>query len=233
MLLLNSSAALQSLLHSELQFAVKMSIRVASINPSHRTNIQAGLEDREQDQDERQADPESRVKAPNEIAESIRSIAKRLKDTEEDRVHRLVLAGLGLNLEEPPAQYIEYFKNLLIHMVASDPYDPWIHKWVNARRDDLRWNFLWNHADSPTELGLDDDHKDAVSFGKRASVMDFAYDVHKTSSRITLRSPIRVQPTVAEVIDVGSIFSKPPSDNIRWIHLPANNMSWLEESPIF
>ena len=210
-----------------------MSIRVASINPSHRTNIQAGLEDREQDQDERQADPESRVKAPNEKAESIRSIAKKLKDTEEDRVHRLVLAGLGLNLEEPPAQYIEYFKNLLIHMVASDPYDPWIHKWVNARRDDLRWNFLWNHADSPTELGLDDDHKDAVSFGKRASVMDFAYDVHKTSSRITLRSPIRVQPTVAEVIDVGSIFSKPPSDNIRWIHLPANNMSWLEESPIF
>jgi hypothetical protein len=65
-----------------------------------------------------------------------------------------------------------------------------------------------------------------VSFGKLASTMDLTKDDAISCGKIS-RAHSRTWSSVEAVLD-RFMAKLPDQDHVRWIHLPANNMFWVE-----
>jgi hypothetical protein len=100
---------------------------------------------------------------------------------------------------------------------------------LNEAVEDIKQNLGENSDEGYRQfLELLLQERDSVSFGKRASIMDFV-KAGAIYSEETGQTPSRSRPLVKEVL--GGIMTKlPDQDRVRWIHLPANNMFWVEVS---
>jgi len=142
--------------------------------------------------------------------------------------------------EKVPQQYRIYLDDLIKCIAIENSLDdPWICSWVDDRavyreavHHDSEQLPFWNFAKFPARRGIespnqaeerDSDEGDFFSFGKRATVMEFSTD---RNPAVETRYSIRTQPTVKEVVTDLSHITQP--SGLRWIHLPANNMFWVE-----
>jgi hypothetical protein len=155
-----------------------------------------------------------------------------LEETKKDKEYQQYLLSIGVLREKVPERYTQYLNRLLKCIVEENPpYDPWIQAWVEDRAVisglSINWNPEWNLGKvSSLQKPGQAAQNDFISFGKRASVMDFTYLDDGDNSKIKAQLPSRSWPTVLQVMRDPE-YTKPP-DGIRWIHLPANNMSWVE-----
>jgi hypothetical protein len=162
----------------------------------------------------------------------LKSTESPLEGTTEDKGYRRYLISIGVLRENIPDRYKRYLNRLLKCIVEENPpYDPWIKAWVEDRAvisdRTINWDLEWNlgkvsNLQKPEQAA----ENDFISFGKRASVMEFTYLSDTDTSRIKAQLPSRSWPTVAQLTRDPK-FTEPPS-GIRWIHLPANNMFWVE-----
>jgi hypothetical protein len=178
-----------------------------------------------------------------------------LESTEEtlapstDDGYKQYLANLRRTLkswDSVPERYRIYLNHLIRYIaIENPPYDSWIRAWVEERAEsrkvdllsNLNWNPLWDFGKfspgpSVQEIGaaIQPEH-DLFSFGKRASVMEFTFENATETSPMRIQFPKHTRPTVFQVTrDLA--FIKPPA-GIRWIHLPANNMFWIEVRYLF
>jgi hypothetical protein len=181
--------------------------------------------------------------------EALKNAFQVIETTEEilasstDDGYKQYLANLRKRLkswDSVPERYRMYL-NHLIRCIAIEnpPYDSWIRAWVEERAEsrevdllsDLSWNPWWDFGKFSTgpilqENGGAQPEHDLFSFGKRASVMEFAFEDATETSPMRLQFPKHTRPTVFQVTR-DPTFIKPPT-GIRWIHLPANNMFWVE-----
>lgn len=136
-----------------------------------------------------------------------------LQPTDDDG-YRRYLFERGLLQEYLPPKYSQYLGNLQRSLQRSR--DPWVQHWLYQKLVPFEpaSPVLIDGVPMKRRKYLDD-RNDTVAFGKRTSVMDFAEG-----------EPTCIQPTVADVL-TGNIIPKQVG-TIRWIHLPGNNMSWVE-----
>jgi hypothetical protein len=86
-----------------------------------------------------------------------------------------------------------------------------------------------------------EDVADEIAFGICACVIDFASSLESTD-KTRMTKPVRTNPTIKDLLS-GKGFAKPDNHEkmgsgdrtnaaFRWIHLPYNNMSWVEASDL-
>lgn len=167
------------------------------------------------------------------IFDSVRIIEQGLTDSPEDERYRQHLFKTGLLLDPIPSQYLNHLKKIRESISMSDPpSDPWIQNWSNRRLTTSNYNkrYLiqrWIGIISGKLDRVIEDTDDIISFGKRACIMEFS-DRNGVLFRGTPPAPpTRIRPRVSAVISLDSLYTKRRL-GIRWIHLPANNMSWVE-----
>jgi len=121
-------------------------------------------------------------------------------------------------------KYDVYLDELFKSMTETN--EPWIQSWVDrktkALEGDARYRSGIGGYEQPKYA-----QNDPIAFGKLASVMDFVF--HEDSESKAPQRPIRLKLPVKELLKPESILSRSPEKpGIRWYHLPANNMSWVE-----
>jgi hypothetical protein len=185
-----------------------------------------------------------RKEALKKAFQILETTEERLGQTEEDGGYQQYLANLGRTLkswDSVPERYRTYLNHLIRYIaIENPPYDSWIRTWVEDRAESLEvemlnnlsWNPWWDFGKFSAESGVKDKRgpaqaeDDFFSFGKRASVMEFTFEDFTETTRMRIQFPKHTRPTVTQVTR-DPTFIKPPS-GIRWIHLPANNMFWVE-----
>ncbi|KAG4431028.1 hypothetical protein IFR05_013486 [Cadophora sp. M221] len=171
----------------------------------------------------------------NTLETAVRTVASGLSDTPEDVGYRKFLGGLEQPLHSLlsdedsrrslptfPAQnpvhwrakYAEYLRQLQGMMFGER--DAWIEDWQHRRVAE----FIESSA-RPSQSSTE-----TVSFGKLASLMNFKR-VDSANLDSVIREPFRVQPPVHALLN-GSMANVLGPGSVHWIHLPANNMSWVE-----
>jgi hypothetical protein len=181
--------------------------------------------------------------------EALKTAFQVIETTEEiltpstDDGYKQYLANLRKRLkswDSVPERYRTYL-NHLIRCIAIEnpPYDSWIRAWVEERAEsrevdllnNLNWNPWWDFGKFSTGLivqengGAQPEH-DLFSFRKRASVMEFTFENATETSPTRILFPKHTRPTVSQVTRDRRLVE--PPTGIRWIHLPANNMFWVE-----
>lgn len=167
------------------------------------------------------------------IFDAVRSVGQGLTDSPEDKSYRQHLLRTGLLLDVIPPQYLDHLEKIRDDIILSDPpSDPWIQNWSKRRLTNSNYSkkYLierWACVKSGNVEKVLVDREDLVSFGKRASIMEFSDRSGLLFRGIPPAPPSRIRPRVSEVICLDSLYTKRRS-GLRWIHLPANNMSWVE-----
>jgi hypothetical protein len=145
--------------------------------------------------------------------ENIAVIIPPLQPTDDDG-YRRYLFERGLLQEYLPPKYSQYLGNLQRSFQISR--DPWIQHWLHRKFAPFEPALpVLNERLPMKSRKFLDDRNDTLAFGKRTLVLDFEEG-----------KPNCFQPTVADVL-TGNIVPKQVGA-IRWIHLPGNNMSWVE-----
>ena len=161
------------------------------------------------------------------LKSGIEAIECNLQQTEDnveymDFLHeRKVQMGLAPDYR---GKYDVYLDQLFKSMTETK--EPWIQSWVDrktkALEGDARYRSGIGSYEQPKYA-----QNDSIAFGKIASVMDFIF--HEKSEPKTCQRPIRMKLPVKELLKPESILARSPEKpGIRWYHLPANNMSWVE-----
>jgi hypothetical protein len=164
--------------------------------------------------------------------------------TDENGMYRQFVAKFEKELEKKieawkalPEQYRTYL-NYLLQYVAKEnrkensPSDPWILAWIDARAvpravgpsSNPTWNPCWDFATDARRP--EQAENDLFSFGKRAFVMEFKFQPDKKKREMKPQSFEESRPTVDRVRRDRAFIG--PPEGLRWIHLPANNMFWVE-----
>jgi len=157
------------------------------------------------------------VSSTEALEAALEAIKKRLQEGTEDEGYREFLIRRGLLEEETDwkERYSRHQQRLFNSMAETN--DPWIQSWKDRK---VKATLQADDLPSTPET-------DSISFGKLASYMEFnKFDPRASSASV--REPIRIRAPVKAVISE-KIFTSPPNEaHINWIHLPANNMSWVE-----
>jgi hypothetical protein len=167
--------------------------------------------------------------------EAIEAIENSLKRTEDDVGYKGFLyerqVKMGLSTDHRTKNRIDYrtkyriYLGRLFQMMAAFEA-PWIESWLGNRIQSIEGvaGDLPDMGDSEQPEWVQDD---SIAFGKIATVMEFIYD-EKEPSKLA-QKPTRIRIPAKELLGGDSVLrgsSKTPS--IRWYHLPANNMAWVE-----
>ncbi|CAG8971846.1 hypothetical protein HYALB_00001957 [Hymenoscyphus albidus] len=167
------------------------------------------------------------------IFNTFHSIENDLTAGQEDVGYRQHLFERGLLLDAIPPQYLQHLESIRKSILMSDPpSDPWIKECSDRRLTNSNYSkrYLmerWGGVTSGKVDKLMRDRADLVSFGKRASIIEFSNRRGVIFQGIPPIPPSRIRPKVSEVIQSDSLYIKQRA-GLRWIHLPANNMSWVE-----
>ncbi|PVH73425.1 hypothetical protein DL98DRAFT_51819 [Cadophora sp. DSE1049] len=171
------------------------------------------------------ADFPSREQDENDTAPSVQSaLGPDFSDNLLATIHAIILS---LNDTQEDIAYKKYLTDLIesyraVHYQKFRERSP-LQTFLQGHRPRSRWiDIVVNLSASPSQAGMD-----TVSFGKLASLMDFEKVNLRTFNGVT-REPFRVQPPVNALLNgsMKEVLGGPGS--IQWIHLPANNMSWVE-----
>jgi hypothetical protein len=185
-----------------------------------------------------------RKEALKKAFQILETTEENLAQTKADDGYQQYLANLRGTLkswDSVPVRYRTYLNHLIRYIaIENPPYDSWIRAWVEDRAEsldvemlnNLSWNPWWDFGKFSTEPGVQDKvgpgqrEDDFFSFGKRASVMEFTFEGATETSPMRIQFPRHTRPTVTQVTRDPAFIK--PSSGIRWIHLPANNMFWVE-----
>jgi hypothetical protein len=135
----------------------------------------------------------------------------------------------GLFEEAGEAEDVEGYKDYLSRLLHGPNLRDYRYRLYQNKRDKYMMDMMadgsaWikiNSTSSSTVQGEDD----AVSFGKKTFVSTFPYNDDELGH---VGRPISLEVKVRDALSGYDPSENPKDPRIRWIHLPANNMSWVE-----